>query len=195
VVAAVHFYATATDQAQLLDYLGEGTAITLRPWPVVGSLPISLSRDEALTCDQVMVVSASLGPPVVLRDGDVGTGGSSRARAFNWVNWERLRPHSDEGLVDSNRSPVLLWSPATRTSESLSSGHIGTQADSMKAVSADYERWVYRVMSWVRRRGTVVWGWKPEHQRSDLDLRRTDVTTVYALPEALALLQRGSPGL
>ena len=194
VVAAVHFYATATDQAHLLDHLGEPAEVTLHPWPVVALSPVTLSRDEALASGHVMVESQSLGPPAVLRVGDAAMSGSSKAVVFNRLNWERLKPKPTEGLVDSNASPVLLWTPATQCSEGLRSGSIGSQADSMKAVSEDYERWVNRVMGWVRRRGTVVWGWKAERQRSDLDLRRTDVTTVYALPEALARLESGSPG-
>jgi hypothetical protein len=189
----VHFYATATDQAYLLDHLDEPEAVILMPWPVVASPPAPLSRSEALTRAQVMVVSEALGPPVVLRERDETTGGSSRARVFNHLNQERLKPRPGEGLVDSNASPGLR-APATRASEGLASGHIGSQADSTQAVSPDYERWVNRVTGWVRRRGTVVWGWKPEQRRLDLDLRRTDVTTVYALPEALAHLEAGTAG-
>ncbi|HSV37228.1 MAG TPA: hypothetical protein VLI04_00585, partial [Nocardioidaceae bacterium] len=73
-------------------------------------------------------------------------------------------------------------------------GTIGSQADSMSAVSKDYERWVNRAMNWVRRNGTRVWGLEAQDQRSDLDLRRTDVTTVYALPNALTMLEGGTPG-
>ena len=110
---------------------------------------------------------------------------------FNRLTWERLKP--TEGLVDSNASPVLLWTPATQGPDGLGSGTIGSQADSMSAVSKDYERWVNRTMNWVRRKGTRVWGLESQHQRADLDLRRTDVTTVYALPDALRTLEGGTP--
>src|SRR4051794_14275433 len=83
VVAAVHFYATATDQEQLLDHLGEPAEVTLRPWPVVASPAIVLSREDALACGQVMVVSRALGPPVVFRDGDRAMAGRSKAGVFN----------------------------------------------------------------------------------------------------------------
>ena len=178
VVAAVHFYATAADQEHLLDYLGEPDEVTLRPWPVVASPPTALSREKALSSGQVMVVSRVLGPPVVFRAGDAAMAGPSKAGVFNRLNWERLKPKPTEGLVDSNGSPVLLWTPATQSPDGLSSGTIGSQADAMSAVSKDYERWVNRTMNWVRRKGTRVWGWDPQAQRSDLDLRRTDVTQV-----------------
>jgi hypothetical protein len=93
--------------------------------------------------------------------------------------------------VDSNVSPVLLWTPSTHDPTALGSGSIGSQADSMSAVSKDYERWANRVMSWVRRKGTKVWGLETHDIRPDLDLRRTDATTVFALPGALSALERG----
>ena len=194
VVAAVHFYATATDQAHLMDSLGEPAEVTLRPWPVVASPPLALSREQALSSGQVMVVSRALGPPVVIRAGDPALADLSKAGVFNRLNWERLKPRPTEGLVDSNASPVLLWTPAIEGPDGLGSGTIGSQADSISAVSEEYQRWVNRVTGWVRRSGTRVWGLEPEHRRSDLDLRRTDATTVYALPDALRSLEGGSPG-
>ena len=150
--------------------------------------------EQALDAGRVMVVSHSLGPPIVLREGDTAMEGPSRAALFNRMNWDRLRLTSTDGLVDSNASPVLLWTPAFQDDEGFRSGFIGSQADSMSAISKDYERWVNRSMNWVRRRGTRVWGWRPEHQRRDLDLRRPDLTTVYALPDAMRLLRSGVTG-
>jgi hypothetical protein len=158
VVAAVHFYATSTDQLRLLDYLGEPDEVTLQPWPLVQSPAVTLTRPDALSCSQVMVVSRALGHPTVIRAGDAAMADQSRSRLFNRINWERLKPRSGEGLVDSNASPVLLWPPATDSDGVLVSGGIGSQADSMSAVSRDYERWVNRVMDWIRRRGAKVWG-------------------------------------
>jgi hypothetical protein len=194
VVAAVHFYATNSDQMHMLDYLGEPDEVTLRPWPVLGSPPVALSREVALATEQVMVVSRALGQPVLLRAGDPAMAEPSRAGVFNRINWDRLKPKPNEGLVDSNTSPVLLWTPATQGEDGLRSGSIGSQADSMSAVSRDYERWVNRVMNWMRRKGTRVWGLTVQDQRSDLDLRRADVTMVYALPEAFRVLEGGKPG-
>lgn len=193
-VAAVHFYATTTDQQELLDHLRQPDEVSLHPWPVVATPAVVLSREEALAAGQVMVVSHSLGPPVVLQEGDTAMGGPSRAAVFNRMNWHRLGLAPPDGLVDSNASPVLLWTPAAQDDEGFRSGSIGSQADSMSAVSKDYERWVNRSMNRVRRRGTQVWGWRPQHQRRDLDLRRTDLTTVYALPDAMRLLQSGVTG-
>jgi hypothetical protein len=194
VVAAVHFYATSTDQLQLLDYLGEPDEVTLLPWPVIQSPAVSLTRPEGLSRAQVMVVSRQLGQPTIIRAGYAAMAEPTRAGLFNRINWERLKPKPTEGLVDSNTSPVLLWTPASHGPSSLSSGSIGSQADSMSAVSKDYERWANRVMNWVRRKGTKVWGLETHEIRPDLDLRRTDVTTVFALPDALSALEGGIAG-
>ncbi|GAA1475648.1 hypothetical protein GCM10009623_00940 [Nocardioides aestuarii] len=193
-VSAVHFYATANDHEQLLDYLGEPAEVTLHPWPVVASPPIVLSREEALSGGNVMVVRRALGLPVLVRDGDAAMSSTSKAGLFNRLNWERLKPQPTEALVDSNASPVLLWAPATHTGSALTSGHIGSQADSLSAVSSEYERWAKAAMNWVRRRGTKVWGLEAQAVRPDLDVRRPDVTTVFALPDALAVLEGGGTG-
>ena len=192
VVAAVHFYATSTDQLQLLDYLGEPDQVTLQPWPLVQSTALTLARPDALSCSQVMVVSRALGQPTVIRNGDAPMVERSKSGVFNRINWERLKPRTGEGLVDSNASPVLLWVPASDAGHAFVAGNIGSQADSMSAVSVDYERWVNRVMDWVRRRGTKVWGLQAQDTRPDLNVRRTDVTSVFALPHALAALEAGA---
>jgi hypothetical protein len=194
VVAAVHFYGTTSDQLELLDYLGEPDDVTLHPWPLLVSPAASLTRQDALSRPHVMVASRAFGQPSGIRSGEAAMSEPSRSGVFNRLNLERLNPKPNEALVDSNASPVLLWAPATHAGEALGSGHIGSQAESMSAVSADYERWANRVMSWVRRRGTKVWGLEAPGIRPDLDLRRTDVTTVFALPNALAELEGGATG-
>lgn len=193
-VAAVHFYATAADQQSLLDYLGEPADVTLSSWPLVTSPPTRLSQLKALTQQQVAVLNPSLGELMMLRESNAAMRGGTRAALFNRLNWERLRPKAGHRLIDSNTSPVLLWTPATELRGDLTAGTISSQADSMRGVSADYERWVNRVLGWVRRRGTKVWGLETTAIRPDLAVERSDVTTVFALPEALALLQDGATG-
>lgn len=194
-VSAAHFYATVADQQLLLDYLGEPHDASLHPWPVVCASSVALSRAEALSRDHVTVVSGALGGPVLIGPGSASMGEPTRAGVFNRINWERLAPQPDAGLVDSNVSPVLLWTPATHVDGDLRAGSIGSQADAPRSVSTEYERWVNRVMGWVRRRGTRVWGLEAARVRPDLDIRRSDVTTVVALPEALAALEAGAVGL
>ena len=118
----------------------------------------------------------------------------TRAGVFNRINWDRLRPNAREGLVDSNASPVLLWTPGAANDSDLRVSSIGSQADAMSAVSSEYERWVNRVMGWIRRKGTKVWGLEPSDLRADLDIQFPFVNAVYALPGALSALERGTPG-
>ena len=193
-VAAVHFYGTSDNQRRLLDYLGEPQDVSLHPWPIVSSPMTSLLRDDALTRSRVMVASQRLGGPKPIRPGDAAFSEPTKAGVFNRLNWGALRPSQKEGLVDSNSSPVLLWVPAATDDGRLASGHIGSQADSMRSVSSEYERWVKRVMGWVRRTGTLVWGLETHAVRADLDIQRADVTSVYALPGALSVLEAGGTG-
>ncbi|VDR37943.1 Uncharacterised protein [Tsukamurella paurometabola] len=193
-VTAIRYYATEEDHARMLDRLGEPEDVTLHPWPVVATPPLRLSRAEALAVPQVLIASRSLGPPVVAREESDAMTGGTRSALFNRLNWRRLTPSTTEGLVDSNTSPALYWEPATCTAEGLSTGSIGSQADSMLAVSSDYERWVNRTIAWVRRNGTRVWGSTATHRRTDLDVKLPFVSSVYALPDALRLLEEGAAG-
>ncbi|QGN57493.1 hypothetical protein [Nostocoides sp. HKS02] len=191
-VAAVHYFATESDQWALRDYLGEPTEVTLQPWPVVTSPPLRLARTRAITLGTVMLVHRKLGDPVLIDPDSEAMATSTKSGLFNRLNWERLRPASTERLVDSNASPVLFWRPGLSTAEEIQSSEIGSQADSIAAISQEYERWANRAMSWVRRRGTKVWGLEKTSIRPDLDIRLSTVSTVYALPDALAALKSGA---
>jgi hypothetical protein len=191
---AIDFFATHEDEDALLDYLGEPEAITLHTWPIspLGLPP--LARGDLGTMHSVMVVSRALGPPRLIHPDDAAMQGAGRAAVFNRMNWERLSPGRTDGLVDSNASPVLLWRRGTREGSVIHQSQIGLQADSMSAVSGDYERWVNRVTSWVRRRGTRVWGLERDALRPDLTIVIDHISSIYALPGALEALKAGFEG-
>jgi hypothetical protein len=192
VVAAVHYLATPEDHHALLDYLGEPGQVTLHPWPIIHQPVVVLSRAQALGTAQVMIASADFEPPSTIRPGHPGLAEDSKAGVFNRLNWQRLSPAADEALVDSNSSPVLFWAPGQSDGSTLHVSNIGSQADAMYAISPEYERWVKRVMGWVSRRGTRVWGLERDQVRPDLDIQLSLVNTVYALPTALSALEKGA---
>ena len=181
-------------QESLLDYLGEPESVTLRPWPVLSPSQAPLSRRQALKRTHVTAVSAALGLPSLIRPGAAAMSESSKAGVFSRLNWQRMSPGHGDGLIDSNISPVLLWTPGHSDDFVLRVSEIGSQADSMSAVSLEYERWVNRVMGWVRRRGTKVWGPQTGNVRPDLGIAVAFVSTILALPDALAALEAGVPG-
>lgn len=191
---AVHYFATEDDQEALLDYLDEPNSVTLHPWPVVRSPLDVLRRSDALVTQQVMVVHNALGPPVVIRPGDPAMEEGTKAGIFNRINWDRLGRASSEGLVDSNASPVLFWQPGKASERLLATSSIGSQSDAMATVSTEYEKWVKRAMGWVRRKGARVWGLERHGVRPDLDIDLGFVNNVYALPDALIVLQNGALG-
>ncbi len=145
-----------------------------------------------MTHDKVMVVSATLGGPVGLDEAAVRRGPADRSGLFNRLNWDRLRLRKDERLVDSNRSPVLLWEPSHQSDDALGVTRIGSQANSPHAVSTEYAKWVRRTSSWITRRGTKVWGLDRGAARPDLDVDLPFLNSVYALPDALRALESGA---
>jgi len=193
-VTAVHYFATLEDQMMLFDYLGEPAKVTLHPWPLIKTPLTALSRGEALEQSRVMVVNHHLGLPVPVRPVDPAMQGSSVHAVFNRLNWEKLAPAEDEALMDSNASPTILWSPARLHAEVIFPSSLGSQADSMAGISKDYEKWVNRSMSWIRRNGTRVWGLEGRQARPDLDIDLSFISTVFALPDALQAMESGTPG-
>ncbi len=144
---------------------------------------------------RVAVMSAALGSPSFIRPGDAAMSAPGKTGLLNQLNWRLLSPAAEEGLMDSNASPVLLWKPGHSDDSMLRISEIGSQADSMSAVSPEYGRWVNRTMGWVRRRGTKVWGRQRHDVRPDLDIDLGLIgNTIYALPGALAALEAGVPG-
>jgi hypothetical protein len=194
VVAAVYYFASLNDQSDLLDYLGEPDQVVLHPWPVVDSQPVVLARGDALAAAQVMIARHDFGPPTVIRPGDAAMNEPTKSGVFNQLNWGRLRPGARQGLGDSNASPVLFWTPGAATGSEIGVSTIGSQADAMSAISNDYERWVNRVVGWIRRKGTTVWGMQRGDVRPDLDIQLDFINTVYALPGALAAFENGVRG-
>jgi hypothetical protein len=193
-VTAVHYFATLEDQMTLLDYLGEPAKVTLHPWPLTNTPLTALSREDALEQTRVMMVSRQLGLPVPVRPGDAAMQGGSVSSVFNRLNWETFAPAEDEALMDANASPTILWSPARLHAEAILPSSLGSQADSMAQISKDYERWVNRSMSWIRRNGTPVWGLEGRQTRPDLDIDLSFISTVFALSGALQALESGTPG-
>lgn len=193
-VTAVHYFATLEDQMMLFDYLGEPAKVILHPWPLIKTPLTALSREEALEQSRVMVVNHQLGLPVPVRPGDAAMQGGSVHAVFNRLNWEKLAPAEDEALMDANASPTILWSPARLHTEAIFPSSLGSQADSMAEISKDYERWVNRSMSWIRRNGTRVWGLEGSQTRPDLDIGLNFISTVFALPNALQAMESGTPG-
>ncbi len=193
-VAAVFYFATPQDHEKLLNYLGEPAKVTMHPGALVRTPLDRLNRTEALRYRQVMVLSEQLGAPTLMALGDQAMAGSARHAVFSRLTWGRLRPSTDEHLINFNASPVLFWEPAEVSDNHLGVNKMGSQADSMSAISADYARWVNRTMAWIQRNGTKVWGLDGTNIRPDLDIDLHFVNSVYALPGALTALERGVLG-
>ncbi len=192
-VAAVHFLATDEDESALLDHLGEPHEVSLHTWPLVHVELPALPRTEILGVSRLMVVGRALGDPVLVAapadDPDDLPASGILAR---FRRTPPAPPRRSVGLVDSNTSPVLLWQRGATGPAEFTVSDIGSQADAMDRIHDDYRRWVNRTMSWVRRRGTKVWGLEQAEVRPDLDIDLPIVSTIFALPGALDRLHNGA---
>lgn len=191
-VSAVHFFALAADEQDLLDGLGEPRAVRLFRWgPTRDGDDLFLERGEVVGHARLGILNVALGRIEVIRPGGAAFTKAAKAATFNRLNWERMRPGEGEGLVDWNTTPALLWDRGRCAGSTLTPSNLGSQADSMDAISEEYRKWANRSMSWVRRAGTRVWG---DTRESDHNVSLPFVNAVYALPAALVFFRRGGSG-
>ncbi|MDY0829278.1 hypothetical protein SK224_09080 [Microbacterium sp. BG28] len=190
---ASYFYADAEDTHELLDYLHVGGGALLRPWPLTDNAQ-PLSRQDAASVRRVLIVESALGAPVFIGANDPALKASTASGVFNRLNMDAAQRAGSDTIVDFDASPVLLWSPGSVSTTQLRVGSIGTQATSPRAISADYDKWVKRVASWIRRRGTAVWGLQTHAVQPELDIELPFLNSVYALPGALQRLREGARG-
>lgn len=194
-VAAVHFFATEADEEALLDHLGEPDTLRLFPWvPMTAQEPPFLPRAERLDREHLGLLNLSLGSVEVALPRTPALDGSTKSAVFNRLNWNRMQPGADEGIVDWNRTPALFWRRGQGGDGILTISEIGSQADSMSAISDEYRKWVNRSMAWVRRRGEKVWEWTLEGGVSRFDVSLPFANTVFALPDAAAFFEAGGQG-
>lgn len=193
VTGATYFYATAQDAIELMDYLGVGSTAVLRQWPLVDATQ-ALDRAEVAAHSHLLVIAEQFGELIFIRDGDPALSAPTASGLFNQRNLAEVSRLGIDRIVNLDASPVLMWNPGSSSATELRVGSLGTQATSPQSISADYDRWVKRVASWIWRRGTVVWGLKQNAVRPDLDIDLRFVNSVYALPGALDQLVDGVRG-
>lgn len=198
-VAGIHFYATPGDELQLLDFAMTSGKARLFPWgkmtvakPTffeVSELPPQSERTQ-----HYGIVDQSYGPIRFIDERPTESEpGRARTFAFDLMNWDEETPVSGEGIVDWNRTPALFWDRGKLNRDGeMGVSDIGTQADSMNEVSAEYRKWVNRVMSWVRRKGVkVAHMGELTDDAVGLKFRIELLNSVYALPEAMAFFRAG----
>lgn len=195
-VAGVHFFATASDEETLLDYLGEPNDVRLFPWaPMALDSPTFVSRDQRRGNAKLGVLNPALGAVELIRPPHRGFDTNIKAGIFNRINWSRAQPGETHGIVDWNRTPGLFWERGASSENVLTLSSLGSQADSMAAISEDYRKWVNRSMSWIRRVGVKAWDWPSDGGgTSPFDVSLPIANTVWALPGAVALFEAGGSG-
>ena len=198
-VAAVHFFATDEDEQALLDYVLASDSVRLFPWATMDTTAPTLLDREQLPAQsedhqRYGIVDYSLGSICfhAERPSQIEQG-RARTYVFNRMNWNNSSPPEGCGIVDWNRTAALLWDRGTATpSGDLGVGNIGSQADTMDDVSADYRKWVNRVMNWVKRKGTkVAQNAELTSEAKGLSLRIEFMNSVFALPKAMEFFRAG----
>ena len=199
-VAAVHFFATDEDEKSLLDYVLASDSVRLFPWATMDiNDPTLLDRKEQLPTQsegqqRYGIVDHSLGSICFHSDRPTWIEGvQARTYVFDRTNWDNASPADGHGIVDWNRTPALFWERGTVTANgALGVCNIGSQADAMDDISADYRKWVNRVMNWVKHKGTkVAQNAELTSESQGLSLKIEIMNSVFALPYAMEFFRGG----
>lgn len=195
-VNAVLLVADWADEELLLDQLHEPAHVQLREWPEIDVAAPPMPRAARAGHSRLAVVDSSTWPPhLVAVPGTVDD--PDHLPPIGFLARHRRSPPplpaagSTIGWLDSERASFMLWT-RRELANGLVVASIGSQADHPEAIGADYVRWVRRTQSWVRRRGVRIWGLASPQPRPDLAVRFGHVSTVWALPGALAGLEAGA---
>ena len=198
-VAAVHFFATPADEELLFNYVLTSEAVKLFPWASMDmASPTFLDPGELIaqteSPQRYGIVDQALGSIHFIGVRPTRSEpGKAKAHVMNLLNWDGASPERGQGLIDSNHTPALFWKRGSLTEGGgLGVGDIGSQADAMDDISADYRKWVNRVMNWVRRRGVkVLQDAQLTPAAEGFDLSVQFMNAVYALPGAMEFFQAG----
>jgi hypothetical protein len=196
VVGAIHLVATWADEELLLDHLGEPGLTQLRDWPEIDLDAEPLSRpDRAGRTRLALLDPAVWPPPLVAVPGTVPDVDTLPPIGF-LARHRRTAPPppapgSRSGWLDPEHAAFLLWERREQA-DGLVVAALGSQAERLETVGTAHARRVQRVQSWVRRRGERVWGLEQHALRPDLHLHLDHVSSVWALPGALAALEAGA---
>jgi len=194
-VSAAHFFATAEDEADLCGYI-ETTADVL-------CFPFGATKLDDSTCialsgrgdlQRLGILNRGFGAVRFIRPASPGFRANAKVGVMNHLNWQGAQPGTHEGIIDWNATPALYWSRGHVVEQAMTPSDIGSQADSMHAISDDYARWVNRVMNWIKRRGKKVSGRGQEATFGDYDIDLPFQNAVYALPGALNFFKLGGRG-
>ncbi len=198
-VAAVHFFATPADEELLFNYVLTSEAVKLFPWASMEmASPAFLDPSELIAQTESPqsygIVDHALGSIRFIGARPIKSEpGKAKAHVMNLLNWDGSSPEQGQGIMDSNHSAALFWERGRLTEGGgLGVGSIGSQADAMEDISADYRKWVNRVMNWVRRRGVkVLQDAQLTPAAEGFDLSVGFMNAVYALPGAMEFFQSG----
>ncbi|HEY3265791.1 MAG TPA: hypothetical protein VGM37_02605 [Armatimonadota bacterium] len=118
-----------------------------------------------------------------------GTHGQLVHSVLSAATWVDLRLRPGDRLYNFDLSPVLIYERGLMHGRQMQPCSLEAQPSSMARVSAEYARWVRRCLTWVWRRGRIVYRWPDMLApfRNDLGI----ANTVRAFPDALRALESG----
>lgn len=105
------------------------------------------------------------------------------------LNWERAPPPSGMAMLDTNRSPVLLYRRGRTDGRTIGPCDLVSTPSAADRVSPVFAQWVRRCFSWIRRRSTRIHDWRRQHPSLANPL--SILSSIYAFPQAFDAINSG----
>ena len=113
-------------------------------------------------------------------------------RVLASMTWDADPLQQDEGLLDVERSPVMIYRRSTVLEGRSGPCLLLCPPSNPDRISKEFAAWARRCFAWVRRHGTRVHDWRAPS--STLPNSDHLLNSIYAFPEALVRLKRGDHG-
>ena len=105
------------------------------------------------------------------------------------LNWDASPPPEGKAILDTNRSPVLLYRRGPSSGATIGPCELVSTPSAPERVSPDFAQWVRRCLSWIRRRSTRIHDWRRPHPTLPNPL--SILSSIYAFPRALQKIDAG----
>lgn len=110
-------------------------------------------------------------------------------RLFASEAWDQHPPDDHRAMLDVDASPVVVYRRSLTLDGQVGPCALFSPATNAANVAPAFEKWVRRILSWVRRKSTRIHDWR--HQCSELPNPHGIVSSLYAFPKALARIRSG----
>jgi hypothetical protein len=99
---------------------------------------------------------------------------------FAGEQWDELGLYDGDEMLDADLSPILCYRRGILHDGKVGQNTVLAPPSNLRRVGPEYEKWVKRSLSWIRRRGKIVHDYRS--QTTTIPNPHSILNTIYAFP-------------